>query len=82
MTKNKSFKGRVRARMDKTHESYATARRQLLAKTQSPEDPAKRPYSDAVIQANTGKTWDEWFAVLDRVGRGRAAASGDRPVGP
>lgn len=102
MTKHKSFKGRVRARMDKTHESYATARRQLLAKTQRPEDPAearveliaeaevpagpagpitsadptppvdvpgaKLPYADAVIQANTGKTWDEWFAVLDRWG--------------
>jgi hypothetical protein len=86
MTKHKSFKGRVRARMDKTSESYTTARRQLLAKAaagaQAPEAPAtttdptvpvsapgaKRPYSDAVIQANTGKTWDEWFAVLDQWG--------------
>src|SRR4029453_11858723 len=32
MTKQKSFKGRVRARMDKTSESYTAARRQLLAK--------------------------------------------------
>ena len=115
MTKHKSFKGRVRARMDKTHESYTTARRQLLAKAgeaeaehaaaaraeaageaqaggtagaMAPEGPittdptdsdrtdsapvdvpgARRPYSDAVIQANTGKTWDEWFAVLDAWG--------------
>ena len=85
MTKQKSFKGRVRARMDKTSESYTTARRQLLAKAaaeaeaqaepeaQAPEGPVdaprvKRPYSDAVIQANTGKSWDEWFKVLDRWG--------------
>jgi uncharacterized protein YndB with AHSA1/START domain len=78
MTKQKSFKGRVRARMDKTSESYTAARRQLLAKAapteaQAPEGPTdvpgvKRPYSDAVIQANTGKRWDEWFAVLDRWG--------------
>jgi hypothetical protein len=88
MTKQKSFKGRVRARMDKTSESYTAARRQLLSKAaerdaqtqaqmeaaaQPPEGPtdapgAKRPYSDAVIQANTGKRWDEWFAVLDRWG--------------
>ena len=33
MTKQKSFKDRVRARMDKTSESYTTARRQLLAKS-------------------------------------------------
>jgi Domain of unknown function (DUF4287) len=92
MTKHKSFKGRVRARMSKTSESYTAARRQLLAKAapeaQAAEDPtapadptptpgpagpvnapgAKRPYSDAVVQANTGKTWDEWFALLDQWG--------------
>jgi hypothetical protein len=83
MTKQKSFKDRVRARMDKTSESYTTARRQLLAKSDSEAQPevvetaatpvvdvpgVKRPYSDAVIVANTGKAWDEWFAVLDRWG--------------
>jgi uncharacterized protein YndB with AHSA1/START domain len=86
MTKQKSFKGRVRARMDKTSESYTTARRQLLAKAaEPPADPeavpvdraaaapvdapgARRPYSDEVIRANTGRTWDEWFALLDAWG--------------
>jgi hypothetical protein len=38
MTKQKSFKGRVRARMAKTSESYATARRQLLAKATADAD--------------------------------------------
>jgi hypothetical protein len=41
MTKQKSFKSRVRARMDKTSESYTAARRQLLAKsTPDPDAPA------------------------------------------
>ena len=97
MTKQKSFKGRVRARMDKTSESYTTARRQLLAKAGAKPEPeatpdaqavpeaqvpsatppaavpvdapgARRPYSDEVIRANTGRTWDEWFALLDAWG--------------
>jgi uncharacterized protein DUF4287 len=100
MTKQKSFKARVRARMDKTSERYTTARRQLLAKAADPEAPATddeveataseatagpepearpavdppgavRPYSDEVLRANTGRTWDEWFALLDRWGATR-----------
>jgi len=80
MTRQKSFKGRIRARMDKTSESYTTARRQLLAKagTAAPADPetqpvadapgARRPYSDEVIRANTGRVWEQWFALLDAWG--------------
>jgi hypothetical protein len=98
MTRNKSFKGRVRARMDKTGERYATARRQLLAKADAKAAPeagtpgavqeagtpgagpagrppapvdapeVRRPYSDEVVRANTGRAWDEWFALLDRWG--------------
>ncbi|HWD46976.1 MAG TPA: hypothetical protein VHM23_25235 [Actinomycetota bacterium] len=84
MTKQKSFKGRVRARMEKTSESYTAARRQLLAKAAEPTEAvapeaagpaapvdapgATRPYSDDVLRANTGRTWDEWFALLDRWG--------------
>ena len=90
MTRNKSFKGRVRARMDKTGERYATARRQLVAKATAKDEPGleptgpeatapepqapagvpgvKPPYSDDVVRANTGRTWDEWFGLLDRWG--------------
>ena len=82
MTRNKSFKGRVRARMDKTGERYATARRQLVAKAAAKDEPqapapgpaggpasgVKRPYSDDVVRANTGRAWDEWFALLDQWG--------------
>ena len=60
MTGQKSFKGRIRARMDKTSERYTTARRQLMAKagSETPADAprARRPYSDEVIRANTGRT--------------------------
>ena len=77
MTKQKSFKGRVR--MEKTSESYTAARRQLLARAAAepeaagPAAPvdapgARRPYVDDVLRANTGKAWDEWFALLDRWG--------------
>ena len=109
MTRQKSFKGRVRARMDKTSERYSTARRQLLAKAgaepeatpePAPLEPAppqeaaapgasprgaaappvgapgaRRPYSDEVVRANTGRTWDDWFALLDAWG----AAERPRP---
>jgi Domain of unknown function (DUF4287) len=70
MTRQKSFKRRVRARMDKTSERYTTARRQLLAKAGETEGGAgvKRPYSDEVVGRNTGRTWDEWFALLDAWG--------------
>jgi uncharacterized protein YndB with AHSA1/START domain len=89
MTRNKSFKGLVRARMDKTGERYATARRQLVAKAAAKDQseaapeaqtpgaesqmPArapgfKPPYSDDVIRSNTGRSWDEWFTLLDRWG--------------
>jgi uncharacterized protein YndB with AHSA1/START domain len=81
MTKQKSFKDRVRARMDKTSESYTTARRRLLAKSgakaEAPADAptppvdapgARRPYADETIRANTGRGWDEWFALLDAWG--------------
>lgn len=72
MTSQKSFKSRVRARMDKTGESYTTARRHLLAKTApaSPATPAPQGImgqqgSDAPLRERTGRGWGEWFALLD-----------------
>jgi len=70
MTKQKTFKRKVRERAAKTQESYSTARRQLLARaTQAAvADPpvAIRPHSDEVLRGRTGRTWDEWFGMLDR----------------
>lgn len=56
MTSQKSFKQRVRTRMDKTGESYTAARAQLLPREQEPDvGPTRRPYR-------------EWFAELDEWG--------------
>jgi len=56
MTSQKSFKQRVRTRMDKTGESYTAARAQLLPREAEPNvGPTDRPYS-------------AWFAELDAWG--------------
>lgn len=78
MTKQQSFKRRVRDRMDKTGERYTAARRQLLEKKPA-EAPADLPGNPATgddqavwsglsgktILQRTGRNWDEWFALLD-----------------
>ena len=65
MTKNKDLKRVVRARMDKTGESY-TAARAHIAKTPRPIDYAKLAgMSNAVIKERTGCTWDKWVKSLD-----------------
>jgi uncharacterized protein YndB with AHSA1/START domain len=65
MTEQQSFKRRIRARMDKTGESYTAARRQLLDKRAAPEPPAGNRVSDEAVRRETGRGWDEWFALLD-----------------
>jgi hypothetical protein len=81
MTTQKSFKRRVRARMTKTGESYAAARRQLLP---DPEPDAARGQnaaqgqgatrrivessSEEALRGKTGKGWADWFALLDEWG--------------
>jgi hypothetical protein len=72
MTEGKSFKRRIRARMSKTGESYTTARSQVAQKRDRNQAARTRlaaasdeRVSDAVIERETGKTWDEWFAILN-----------------
>ena len=68
MTKQKSFKSRVRARMDKTSESYTAARRQLLAKsTPDPEAPADQ----AAPAEQAAPVEPRWWMLLGRGGRTR-----------
>jgi uncharacterized protein YndB with AHSA1/START domain len=56
MTSQKSFKQRVRTRMEKTGESFTAARAQLIPREQEPDvGPTGRPYSS-------------WFAALDEWG--------------
>jgi uncharacterized protein YndB with AHSA1/START domain len=66
MTAQKSFKRLVRARMDKTGESYTSARAALLAaeEPKASEGPALS-MSDEAIRRRTGRGWEEWFDLLD-----------------
>jgi hypothetical protein len=66
MTRQKSFKRLVRARMEKTGESYTAARAMLLAaeEPKATEGPAL-PMSDEVIRRRTGRGWEEWLDLLD-----------------
>lgn len=83
MTRQKSFKRKVRTRMEKTNESYTAARRQLLAKAKgaSPTTPSpidsghditanagEGQTSDETVRARTGRSLTEWFALLDHWG--------------
>ena len=71
MTKQSSFKRLVRARMDKTGESYTAARAQLLTSTVKPSAKSSRPSlatTDDKIRARTGRGWEEWFDLLDAWG--------------
>jgi len=72
MTKERSFKRRVRERMSKTGERYTTARSQVVQKRDRLEstrlsDTTDRPSDDKVLDV-TGKKWDTWFSVLDEWG--------------
>lgn len=82
MPTNKDFKRLVRARMQKTGESYTSARAQLVRRPVSPAlppSPASAPaplpddyariagMSDAALKARTGCTWERWVKALDRV---------------
>lgn len=68
MTKNKDLKRRVRARMEKTGESYTAARAQL-AKGPDPSRYAELAgMKDESVEAKTGRTWAGWVEALDAVG--------------
>ncbi len=73
MTVQKSFKRLVRARMQKTGQSYSAARASLLTAAEpfSPADISARPplaTSDETIRERTGRGWEEWFDLLDEWG--------------
>lgn len=69
MPKQKDLKRLIRARMEKTGESYTTARLHVLAK-KSVTPPVERfaelaGMSDQAVAAKTGRTWREWVETLD-----------------
>jgi hypothetical protein len=69
MTRQKSFKRLVRARMEKTGESYSAARASLLAANEptATEGPTLT-MSDDAIRRRTGHGWEHWFDLLDEWG--------------
>jgi hypothetical protein len=66
MTRQRSFKRLVRARMQKTGESYTAARASLLAaaEAKAATGPALAT-SDETFRRRTGRGWEEWFDLLD-----------------
>jgi uncharacterized protein YndB with AHSA1/START domain len=69
MPKEKDLKRLVRARMQKTGESYTAARLQLLRKDKQVDSTrglaSVAGMSDASVSKKTGRTWAEWVRVLD-----------------
>ena len=88
MTTDKARKRAVRIRMQKTGERYAAARRHVIARSEDalgerplPPRVAEPTMSEAAILKGTGRTWDEWFRLLDDWGAtGRTHAETARYV--
>ncbi len=71
MTRQESFKKRVRARMATTGERYTTARKALLAKAGPADEPSGRPWvsppemGDGAVCDGTGRSWAGWCDLID-----------------
>lgn len=76
MTKQESFKRRVRERMEKTGERYGAARRALLGGLPDTSPAASSPggprvwvsqpeVDDLAIKRATGRDWNEWCDLID-----------------
>jgi hypothetical protein len=72
MPKQKDLKRVVRTRMQKTGESYTTARLHLIKKQPPAEAPpdyaATARLSDASVKKATGSDWSQWVSLLDDAG--------------
>lgn len=71
MPKDKDLKRLVRARMEKTGESYTAARAHILKNDPPPlpDDYEKLAgMGDAAVRKATGRTWPEWAGYLDAEG--------------
>ena len=75
MPMEKDLKRIVRSRMQKTGESYTSARRQILHKKPAlaavpppPDYAALAGMSDATMAGKTGHSWSEWVDILDAFG--------------
>lgn len=65
----KDVKKLIRYRMEKTGESYTTARMHVLGKKPVPNDYLELAgMSDEAVAKKTGLTWPQWVAALDKAG--------------
>ena len=80
MTEQKSFKRLVRARMEKTGESYTAARAALLVaeEPQAAEGPVLTMSEDS-IRRRTGRGWEAWFDLSTTGAPPNAATARWRP---
>ena len=69
MTKNESFKRRVRDRMATTGERYAAARRVLINQTASSKRRrvwvSEPEMNDEAIMRKTNRSWDDWCDIIE-----------------
>jgi hypothetical protein len=68
MTRQESFKRRIRQRMEKTGQRYGAARRVLIeraAKGRRRTWAAEPEMSDDSLRSATGQGWDKWCDILD-----------------
>ena len=68
MTRQESFKRRIRQRMEKTGERYGAARRVLIdqSSTEGGRIWASEPeMADDTLREATGRGWDEWCDIID-----------------
>ena len=68
MPQQKDLKRLVRARMQKTGESYTTARLYLVKPIEKPDYAKLAGMSDASIKKGTGCAWERWVKALDHDG--------------
>jgi hypothetical protein len=66
VTENKARKRDVRRRMAKTGERYTAARRYVAE--EKPRRLADPGLPDETVRRGSGRSWDEWFAILDAWG--------------
>jgi hypothetical protein len=68
MTKDKARKRAVRTRMTKTGERYAAAQRNVSKRSAEKWATDDLGRTDATILRGSGKSWEEWIAILDAWG--------------
>jgi hypothetical protein len=68
MTRQETFKRRIRQRMEKTGERYGAARRVLIEQASAPKQrqwSSEPEMAEETLREATGRGWDEWCEVLD-----------------